>query len=153
MDRFSHMDNKGRVKMVDVSKKEVSSRYARACGKVFLNEKAYDGVKKGTLKKGEVLAAARIAGIGGAKNTWSLIPLCHPIDLEHVKIDFRLNDEKRCVKIVSEVKGTSKTGVEMEALTAVSIAALTVYDMCKSLDKSMVISDIELIEKIKTPIK
>jgi cyclic pyranopterin phosphate synthase len=147
MDKLTHTDKKGNAVMVDVGDKENQLRIARAAGHICLAPETLLIVKKNLLKKGDVLTIAQLAGISAAKRTSELIPLCHNIVLENVKVDASV-DEKG-IKILSEVRCTGKTGVEMEALTAVSVALLTVYDMCKAVDKSMVIDKINLTEKIK----
>jgi len=148
--KLSHLDEKGRANMVDVGSKPVQERIASATGRIFINDETIELIKKNMMKKGDVLAVAEIAGIQAAKNTSSLIPLCHPLLL--TKVDVKATLEKNGIRIDSVVKTTGQTGVEMEALTGVSVALLTVYDMCKATDKSMVISQIELIEKIKKSI-
>ena len=143
--KFSHLDNKGNARIVDISKKKKSSRYARAKATVWLSKKILTMVKKDKLKKGDVINVARIAGIMGAKHTSSLIPLCHNINLDSSDIEFRFLGEE--LEIVSTIKSEEKTGVEMEALTAVSVSALAIYDMVKGVDKSVYIKDISLLEK------
>ena len=143
--KFSHLDNKGNARIVDISKKKKSSRYARAKATVWLSKKILTMVKKDKLNKGDVINVARIAGIMGAKHTSSLIPLCHNINLDSSDISFSFLEEE--LEIVSTVKSEEKTGVEMEALTAVSVSALTIYDMVKGVDKSVYIKDISLLEK------
>ncbi len=144
---FTHFDDKGASRMVDVSLKKPNLRTAKACGKVKLGEKTYLMLKDKKVAKGDVLEVARLAGIMGAKKTSGLIPLCHPLKLTSVNIDYELADDDFSVRIISTVKAVDFTGVEMEALTAVSVAALTVYDMCKAVDKSIEILDIFLLEK------
>ena len=144
---FSHFNEKGRARMVDVSEKSETNRTAVAAGRVLVNEETFRLIKTGGMKKGDVLATAQIAGIMGAKKTPDIIPMCHPIMISGVDIDFNLNEEELAVEICATAKCTGVTGVEMEALTAVSIAALTVYDMCKAVQKDMVISDIRLLKK------
>jgi len=144
---FSHLDNKGNARMVDVSNKAVTVREARAEGKVYMKPDTLKAVMDGSMPKGDVLAAARIAGIMAAKRTNELIPMCHNIPLDSVKVELVPDLEENCIKIAASVRCTWKTGVEMEALTAVSVAALTVYDMCKSLDKTMVIGEVMLMWK------
>ena len=144
---FTHFNEQKRAKMVDVSSKDVTVRVARAYGEVALSEEAYVAVKEGRVKKGDVLAVAQVGGIMGAKNTPYLIPMCHPLNLEGIDINFEMDDENYLIKIYSEVKVTHKTGVEMEALMAVSIAALTIYDMCKAIDRSIEIRNIYLLYK------
>jgi len=144
---FSHFDADGNAIMVDVSKKVETERVATASGKITLSQEAYELVKSGSMAKGDVLGVARIAGIMAAKKVDSLIPLCHPLAVTKINIDFSYDDDKRQIVIEAIVGITGKTGVEMEALTAVSITALTIYDMCKAVDKAMVISDICLEKK------
>lgn len=147
MTRLTHTDNKGKAIMVDVGNKEIQVRIARARGKILMASEAVRLVRENMMKKGDVLSVAQVAGINGAKQTSTLIPLCHNIVLDKVSVDLTVAETG--VMAESEIHCTGKTGVEMEALTAVSIALLTVYDMCKAVDKNMVISNIELIEKIK----
>lgn len=144
---FSHFNESGRARMVDVSEKNETARTAIAAGRVLVNEETFRLIKTGGMKKGDVLATAQIAGIMGAKRTPDIIPMCHPIMISGVDIDFNLNEEDLAVEIRATAKCTGVTGVEMEALTAVSVAALTVYDMCKAVQKDMVISDIRLLKK------
>ena len=143
--KFSHLDNKGNARIVDISKKKKSSRYAKAKATVWLSKKILTMIKNDKFKKGNVINIARIAGIMGAKHTSSLIPLCHNINLDSSDIEFRFLEEE--LEIVSTVKSEEKTGVEMEALTAVTVSALTIYDMVKGVDKSVYIKDISLLEK------
>lgn len=143
---FTHFNEEGRAHMVDIDEKKDTKRVAIARGKIYMNEKTIKLIKKGKIKKGDVLSVAQVGGIMGCKETSSLIPMCHNINLTGVNI--RFNIEKNFIEIEAEVKTIGKTGVEMEALTAVSIAALTIYDMCKAVDKDMVIGDIKLIKKI-----
>lgn len=147
MKKLTHTDNKGKAVMVDVGDKEMQTRIARAEGHINLSPETIVLIKDNQLKKGDVLTVAQLAGISAAKQTSSLIPLCHNIVLENVKTD--LSVDHKGVLVRSEVRCTGKTGVEMEALTAVSVALLTVYDMCKAVDKKMIIDQISLIEKIK----
>ena len=147
MDKFTHFDDDGKAVMVDITEKNVTERTAVATGEIIMNEKTLEAVKKGNIKKGDVLGAARIAAIMAAKQTQSLIPMCHNILLTNAKIEFSFDDEGNKILIKSIVKTTGKTGVEMEALTMVAIAGLTIYDMCKSMDKFMVIGEITLVEK------
>lgn len=144
---FTHFDDEGNAVMVDVSNKEETSREAIAKGKIILSEECYLKVKNGNMSKGDVLNVARIAGIMGAKKTSELIPLCHILLLTKVSIEFILDDETHSIEAKCIVKTTGKTGVEMEALTGVNIALLTIYDMCKAIDKEMIISDIHLCQK------
>ena len=146
-DKLSHLDKDGSANMVDISEKNITTRAAYASCVVFLSEKAYQLVKKNQIEKGNVLNIAKIAAISASKKTHDLIPLCHQIPLSKVDVEFILNDEKNTIKIQSTALTDWKTGVEMEALTAVSIASLTIYDMCKSVDKSIKITDIKLGKK------
>lgn len=144
---LTHFDAEGNAIMVDVSRKIDTERVATASGRITLSQDAYDRVKSGSMAKGDVLGVARVAGIMAAKKVDSLIPLCHPLAVTKITIDFSYHDDLRQIGIVAVVGITGKTGVEMEALTAVSIAALTIYDMCKAIDKTMIISDICLEKK------
>ncbi len=144
---FTHFNEQKRAKMVDVSGKDYTLRIAKAYGEVKLSKEAYNAVKEGRIKKGDVLAVAQVGGIMGAKQTPYLIPMCHPLNLEGIDINFEMDDKNCTIKIFSEVKITHKTGVEMEAMTAVSIAALTIYDMCKAIDKAIEIKNIHLLYK------
>ena len=146
-DKLSHLDKDGSANMVDISEKNITTRSAFASCIVSLSEKAYQLVKKNQIEKGNVLNIAKIAAISASKKTHDLIPLCHQIPLSKVDVEFILNDEKNTIKIQSTALTDWKTGVEMEALTAVSIASLTIYDMCKSVDKSIKITDIKLDKK------
>lgn len=147
MQDFTHFNEQGRAKMVNVGEKPESLRSAVAAGRVLLNRQTFDLIKSGGMKKGDVLTVAQIAGIMGAKRTAELIPMCHPIPVSGVNLELYL-DEARCsVEIVASVSCTGRTGVEMEALTAVSTAALTVYDMCKAVQRDMLITDIRLLQK------
>lgn len=148
MEQFTHFNKNGEAIMVDVSQKEITHREAIAIGKIKLNSKIIDQIKNGTNKKGDVLAIARIAGIMATKKTSELIPLCHPIFITKVTIDFEIDYENSEIVTIATVSTDSKTGVEMEALTAVNVSLLTIYDMCKAVDKHMVISDIHLKKKI-----
>ena len=148
MGKLTHLDEQGAAVMVDVSDKNVTARTAVAQGKVQLSEEALELVLGGDNKKGDVFAAARIAGIQAAKKTSELIPLCHPLMLSSVKVDIDADQASSKLVITAVCKISGKTGVEMEALTAVSVAALTIYDMCKAVDKGIVISEIKLLEKI-----
>jgi cyclic pyranopterin phosphate synthase len=147
MSELSHLDQNGNARMVDVGEKGITQRRALATGSVLMEAETLRRVIAQDLKKGDVLAVARIAGIMSAKRTSDLIPLCHHLDLSHVRVELEPNLEKGRVDITAEVASEGRTGVEMEALTAVSIAALTVYDMVKAIDKSMIINDIKLIRK------
>ena len=147
MDKFTHFDDDGKAVMVDITEKNVTERTAVATGEIVMNRETLEAVKKGNIKKGDVLGVARIAAIMAAKQTHSLIPMCHNILLTNAKIEFSFDDEENKILIKSTVKTTGKTGVEMEALTMVAVAGLTIYDMCKSMDKFMVIGEITLVEK------
>lgn len=144
---FTHFDEKGRARMVDVGGKQDTSREALASGEIRMSDVCYEMVKSGGIQKGDVLAVARIAGIMGAKNTAGLIPLCHVLNLTMVEIEFDLCDDIHAVRARCRVKNSGKTGVEMEALTGVSTALLTIYDMCKAVDKGMEIGEIKLLKK------
>ncbi|MCI0468713.1 MAG: cyclic pyranopterin monophosphate synthase MoaC [Nitrospirae bacterium] len=144
---LTHFDEEGRARMVDVSEKPSTQREAVAAGSVYMKPETLRLIRDKQISKGDVLAVARVAGIMAAKRTSDLIPMCHPLNISSVCIDFSLDDDKNKVDIKTTVKITGQTGVEMEALTAASAAALTIYDMCKAVDKEMVISDIMLLEK------
>ena len=144
---FTHFDKEGKAQMVDVSDKVETERVATAKGSVIMQRATLALIKDGAVKKGDVLSVARLAGIMGAKKTPDLIPLCHPLALTAVQVDLTLDEARNAVDITATCKLVGKTGVEMEALTAVSVAALTVYDMCKAVDKGMQIVDIRLIHK------
>ncbi|KAK9076361.1 hypothetical protein SSX86_004695 [Deinandra increscens subsp. villosa] len=146
--KLTHVSVKGDAQMVDVSHKDISKRVAIASCKVILGKKVYDLVSANQVAKGDVLSVAKIAGITGAKQTSNLIPLCHNIDLTHVRVDLRLNPDNYYVEIEGEAASTGKTGVEMEAMTAVTLAGLTVYDMCKAASKDIQITDVRLEHKI-----
>ena len=146
MEKLTHTDNKGKALMVDVGDKEIQLRIAKASGHISLAMETIRLIEENLLKKGDVLTVSQLAGISAAKKTSALIPLCHNIVLDNVKVDATL--DKTGVNIVTEVRCSGKTGVEMEALAAVSIALLTVYDMCKAVDKNMFIDNISLTEKI-----
>jgi cyclic pyranopterin monophosphate synthase len=147
MTRLSHIDEKGDACMVDVSEKAVTARYAIAEGFLAMLPETLALVETGQAKKGDVIAAARIAGIMAAKRTHELIPLCHPLAITKATVDFELLRKPSGIKVTAEVKVSGPTGVEMEALTAVSVACLTLYDMLKAADRGMVISDVHLVEK------
>ncbi len=147
MTRLSHIDKEGRVRMVDVTDKRATERTARAQAVVRMSPETFDLLRDGKVPKGNVLETARIAGIMAAKQTAGLIPMCHPLNITHVRIDFSLLPEDPAVRIESLVRIVHQTGVEMEALTAAAVAGLTIYDMCKAMDKAMVISDVMLLEK------
>ena len=147
MPEFTHIDKQGSVRMVDVTEKEPTLRFAVAQGIVSMNPDTFDKIMNQTVKKGNVLETARIAGIMAAKKTADLIPMCHPLNITYIAIDFHPVSVQNAIKIKGTVRAIDQTGVEMEALTAVSVAGLTIYDMCKSYDRKMIISDICLIEK------
>lgn len=147
MDGFTHFNEQGRARMVDVGGKPISCRTAVAGGRVLVNEQTFRMIQSGGVKKGDVLTVAQIAGIMGAKRTPELIPMCHPIPLGGIDLELSLDESRLSVEIRATVSCDGRTGVEMEALTAVSTAALTVYDMCKAVQKDMVISDIRLLSK------
>ena len=147
MEDFTHFNEQGRAKMVDVGEKPISNRTAVASGSVLVNENTFALIKTGGMKKGDVLTTAQIAGIMGAKRTSEVIPMCHPVAVNGINLTLSLNEERYAVEITASVSCEGRTGVEMEALTAVSIAALTVYDMCKAVQKDMVITDICLRSK------
>ena len=147
MSKLTHLDEQGRARMVDVSHKPDTTRIAIACGEVQMKKETLDLIRAGQIKKGDVLTVAQIAGITASKRTSDLIPLCHPLPLSKVDVELELNDALPGVIITATAKVTGKTGVEMEALTAVSVAALTVYDMAKAAEKTMKIQNIRLIEK------
>ena len=144
---LTHFDEEGQAIMVDVSGKQETSRTAIATGRIKVNQAVYDAIEQGTAKKGDVLGVARVAGIMAAKRTPDLIPMCHTLLLSGVDMAFELNDAECTVEITATVRCQGVTGVEMEALTAVSVAALTVYDMCKAVQKDMEITDIRLVSK------
>jgi len=147
MPEFTHIDEHGHVRMVDVTEKKPTRRTAVAQGTVSMNPATFQKIMDQTVKKGNVLETARIAGIMGAKKTSELIPMCHPLNITHVAVDFFPNPAESTIRIEAAVRTVDPTGVEMEALTAVSTAGLTIYDMCKSHDREMIISDICLLEK------
>jgi cyclic pyranopterin phosphate synthase len=147
MSKLSHLNEKGEARMVDVAGKAVTERTARAEGFVAMTPATLAMIETGTAKKGDVLATARIAGIMAAKKTHELIPLCHPLAISKATVEFETSHEPVGLRVTAEVKVSGQTGVEMEALTAVSIACLTIYDMLKAADKGMVLSDIRLLEK------
>jgi cyclic pyranopterin monophosphate synthase len=147
MAELTHIDQAGNARMVDVGGKAVTTREACTQVSVSLNEDAFSQIVKHSHKKGDVLTVAKIAGIQAAKRTSDLIPLCHPLALDVVEIDFELNHEQRIVLITSTCKTTANTGVEMEALTASGVAALTIYDMCKAVDRAIKIDNLHLLTK------
>lgn len=147
MSDFTHFNDQGRAKMVDVGEKPVSQRVAVAAGRVLVSEATFALIQSGGMKKGDVLTVAQIAGVMGAKRTPDLIPMCHPILMDGIDLTLSLDEVRHSVEIQASVSCGGRTGVEMEALTAVSTAALTVYDMCKAVQKDMVITDIRLLRK------
>ncbi len=148
MEQFSHIDDKGQAVMVDVSDKETTARTAVASGRIAMSRECYDAVVRQAVAKGDVLGTARIAGIMAAKKTSSLIPLCHLLNITKCAVDFAFHDDAGEIECFCTVKCQGRTGVEMEALMGVSVALLTIYDMCKAVDKRMCIGRIHLVEKI-----
>lgn len=146
-DRLTHFDASGNAVMVDVSEKAVTTRIAEARGSIQVNQAVYDAISNGTAKKGDVLGVARIAGIMGAKKTSDLIPMCHSLMISKCTVDFTMHPETLSIEACCIVKVSGQTGVEMEALTGVNLALLTIYDMCKAMDKGMKITNVRLIEK------
>ena len=147
MQDFTHFNEQGRAKMVDVGEKPVSVRTAVAAARVLVNDNTFALIKSGGMKKGDVLTVAQVAGVMGAKRTPDLIPMCHPILIDGINLELHLDEQRCSVEIRATVSCAGRTGVEMEALTAVSTAALTVYDMCKAVQRDMVITDIRLVSK------
>lgn len=147
MSDLTHIDDQGRVRMVDVTEKKPTKRTALAQAVVHMSEETFRRIADGTISKGNVIEAARIAGVMGAKKTADLIPMCHPLNLTHVQVDFFPDAAAHAIRIEGTARIFDQTGVEMEALTAVSVAALTLYDMCKAIDKAMTITDICLLKK------
>jgi cyclic pyranopterin phosphate synthase len=147
MAKLTHIDEQGRVRMVDVTAKAPTERMARAQAVVAMAAKTFDLIADRKVKKGNVLETARIAGIMAAKKTSELIPMCHPLNLTHVQVDFHPDSDAHAIRIETTARIVDQTGVEMEALTAAAVAALTIYDMCKAYDREMVVSDICLLEK------
>lgn len=141
---LNHFDASGNAIMVDVGGKALTERIAVASGKIFVSEEVFKAIEVGNSKKGDVLGVARIAGIMAAKKTSEMIPLCHPLPLSHCSLDFELLPNEFAVKVTAKVKTTWETGVEMEAMHAVSVSLLTIYDMCKAIDKSMILGEIRL---------
>jgi len=144
---LTHIDERGKARMVDVTAKEVTEREAVAKGRVLMKMETLQLILANEVKKGDVLGVARVAGILAAKKTGELIPLCHPLNITSVEVEFEPLRDVPCIDITATARVSSKTGVEMEALTAVSVAALTIYDMCKAADKGMTLSDIRLVRK------
>jgi cyclic pyranopterin phosphate synthase len=147
MSKLTHINANGEAQMVDVSDKNETVREAKACARVVMKAETLDLIVSGSHKKGDVLTVARVAGIQAAKKCSDLIPLCHPLMLSKVSVELTPNIQNNCIDIIATAKLTGKTGVEMEALTAASIAALTVYDMCKAVDRFMLIDNVQLLEK------
>ena len=147
MSKLTHINANGEAQMVDVSDKNETAREAKACARVVMKAETLDLIVSGSHQKGDVLAVARVAGIQAAKKCSDLIPLCHPLMLSKVSVELTPNIQNNCIDIIATTKLTGKTGVEMEALTAASIAALTVYDMCKAVDRFMLIDNVQLLEK------
>ena len=146
-EKMNHFDAAGNAIMVDVGRKNLTERIAVASGKIFVSDEVYSAIELGSSKKGDVLGVARIAGIMAAKKTAEVIPLCHPLPLSHCSLNFEMLPESSAVKVVATVKTNWATGVEMEALHAVSVALLTIYDMCKAVDKKMTLGEIHLEQK------
>ncbi|MFQ3169672.1 MAG: cyclic pyranopterin phosphate synthase [Limisphaerales bacterium] len=149
MSELTHIDADGDARMVDVSAKPVQTREAVACGEICLAKATLDAIESGQAAKGNVLATARLAGIMAAKKTADLIPLCHPLPITHAEVNFETPPSRDRIVITATARIAAQTGIEMEALTAVSVAALTIYDMCKAIDKQMQITDIRLLSKTK----
>ena len=147
MPKLTHINDDGKASMVDVTEKKLTHRTAIACGSINMASNTIELVESGGAKKGDVLSTARLAGIMAAKKTHDLIPLCHPLALTSISVDFNLNKESNSIEVIAKCGLRAQTGVEMEALTAVSVATLTIYDMCKAVDRHMLISDIRLISK------
>ena len=147
MSELTHFDSEGNAIMVDVSEKPVTTRIAVATGKIYVCQKIFERIQRHEIAKGDVLGVARLAGIMATKRTSELIPLCHPLPLSHLSVDFTVLEEERAILAQCTAKLSGQTGVEMEALTAVSVAALTIYDMCKAVQKDMHITNIRLLEK------
>ena len=145
--KMTHFDEKGNAVMVDVSQKAITVRTALAKGSIYVNQAVMDAVRSHTVKKGDVLAVAQIAGIMGAKQTSSLIPMCHNLLIQKCSVEFEISEQEKKITAFCRVKTEGKTGAEMEALTGVQTALLTIYDMCKAIDKRMRISDVHLVEK------
>lgn len=147
MGDFTHFNDQGRAKMVNVGEKLESQRIAVAAGRVLVNNETFALIQSGGMKKGDVLTVAQVAGVMGAKRTPDVIPMCHPIQINGIDLNLSLDEKRQSVEITASVSCNGKTGVEMEALTAVSMAALTVYDMCKAVQKDIMITDIRLLKK------
>lgn len=147
MEKLTHFDASGNAVMVDVGEKQATKRTATATGTIFVRPEVIRAIEEGTAQKGDVLGVARVAGIMAVKQTANLIPMCHTLLIQKAQVDFEVDEENCCVKAVCTVKAEGKTGVEMEALTGVNVALLTIYDMCKAMDKRMKMTDIHLEEK------
>lgn len=147
MAEFTHFNKNGDAIMVDVHEKDETYRIARAAGKIYVSDEVFLAIENGTAKKGDVLSVSRIAGIMAAKKTFELIPLCHVLSLTKCSVDFNLNKEESAVEVICQTACVGKTGVEMEALTGASVALLTIYDMCKAMDRAMHIEAVRLLEK------
>ncbi len=147
MPKLTHVDRKGRARMVDVSRKPETLREAVVRGSIFMSPKTFDKIMSGEIEKGDVFAVAKVAGIMAAKRTAEIIPMCHPLNLSHVEVNFYPFEEENRIDIEAKAKIKARTGVEMEGFVAVAAAALTLYDMCKAIDRGMVISDIHLVKK------
>ena len=147
MEKLNHFDEHGNAVMVDVSEKNITARTAVASGQIQVSREVFDAIVHGTAAKGDVLGVARVAGIMAAKQTSSLIPMCHPLMISKCQVDFELDEENLAEKAICMVKVSGKTGVEMEALTGVSVTLLTIYDMCKAVDKGMEINEVHLLRK------
>src|SRR5512143_2511263 len=147
MAKLTHFDKKGRAKMVDVSQKKETLREAIVRGSVFMNPNTYKSIMSGEIAKGDVLAVAKVAGIMAAKKTSEIIPMCHPLNLSHVEINFRPLEKESRIDVEAKVRLKGQTGVEMEGFVAVAAAGLTIYDMCKAIDRGMVVSDIHIVAK------
>ena len=145
--KLTHFDSNGNAIMVDVSEKNITKRVAIAKGKIYVNKAVIEAIVSNTVEKGDVLGVARVAGIMGVKKTSELIPMCHPLMITKCSIDFNINEDSNYIEAVCTVKVNGKTGVEMEALTGVNIALLTIYDMCKAIDKTMEITEVHLAKK------
>ncbi|HCO29400.1 MAG TPA: cyclic pyranopterin monophosphate synthase MoaC [Lachnospiraceae bacterium] len=148
MGKLNHFDEAGNAVMVDVTEKDITTRIAVATGEITMNQETYEVVKQGRAKKGDVLGVARVAGIMATKKTSELIPMCHPLMLTKASIDFELEEETSTIRAICTTKLAGRTGVEMEALTGVTTALLTIYDMCKAMDRSMCIQNVHLLEKL-----
>ena len=144
---LNHVDKEGKVVMVNVSEKAKTTRIAKAAGSVVMRKKTMQQIRQGNLKKGDPFTVARLAGIMGAKKTHELIPLCHPLSIDHIELDLKWDVKQNTLNITATCQVDGKTGVEMEAMTAVSVAALTVYDMCKAIDREIRLTEIKLISK------